>query len=80
MIEIILEVIIIKAKIPSGWEWNEAVKSPLKMYEIEFPKPHPGQSSNPRLARGQIVKCASPGEWIKIRKNKPSIQTKKCIY
>ena len=31
------------------------------MYEIEFPKPQPGQNSNPRLDKGQIVKCDSPG-------------------
>ena len=31
------------------------------MYEIEFPKPQPGQNSKPRLDSGQMVKCASPG-------------------
>ena len=62
MIEIILKTIIIKAKIPKGCEWNEEIKSPLNKWEIEFPKPHPGQNSNPRLANGQIVKCVSPGE------------------
>ena len=31
------------------------------MYDIEFPKPHPGQNSNPKLAKGQIVKCVFSG-------------------
>jgi hypothetical protein len=61
MIVMILSVIIIKAKIPNGCERNDKLSSPLNKYEIEFPNPHPGQKSNPRLAKGQIVKCVSPG-------------------
>jgi hypothetical protein len=61
MIEIILNMIIIKAKIPKGCEWKEEIKSPLKRKEIEFPNPQPGQKSIPIFANGQIVKCDSPG-------------------
>lgn len=67
MIEIILSVIIIKANIPKGCDWIDEIKSPLNKYEIELPRPHPGQNSNPKFEIGQIVKCDSPGEWIKIR-------------
>lgn len=74
MIVIILDKIIIRAKIPNGWEWNEEIKSPIKIYDMEFPKPHPGQNLIPRLAKGQIVKCEFPGEWIKSRNAKPNIQ------
>ncbi|GIK61282.1 MAG: hypothetical protein DAHOPDDO_01504 [Ignavibacteriaceae bacterium] len=62
MIVIILRVKTISAKIPNGCDRNEEIISPLNRKEIEFPNPHPGQNSNPRLARGQIVKCVSPGE------------------
>jgi len=48
--------IINKAKIPNGWELNDASKFPLNKYEIELPSPHPGQKSNPKFAIGQIVK------------------------
>ena len=56
MIVIILNISIIKAKIPNGCELNDAIKSPLNKYEIEFPNPQPGQKSIPRFLRGQIVK------------------------
>ena len=67
MSEKILIEMTITAKIPSGCEWNEETKSPLNKYEIEFPKPQPGQNSKPRFAIGQIVKCECSGELIKIR-------------
>ena len=67
MIVMILNAIIIKAKIPKGCEWNDEVKSPRNKYEIEFPNPQPGQKSNPRFAIGQIVKWASDGEYINAR-------------
>ena len=67
MIKIILKVIIIKAKIPSGWEWNDELNSPLTKYEMEFPNPQPGQKSIPRFASGQIVKWVLSGELIKAR-------------
>jgi len=60
-------VIIIIAKIPNGCELNEELKSPLNKKEIEFPKPHPGQNSIPRLANGQIVKWVVPGELNRAR-------------
>ena len=61
MIVTILNMIIINAKIPNGCDWNDSTKLPVKMYDIEFPKPQPGQNSIPRFAKGQIVKCVSPG-------------------
>jgi len=67
MSEKILIEMTIKAKIPSGCDWNEETKSPLNKYEIELPKPQPGQNSKPRFEIGQIVKCVSPGEWTKSR-------------
>ena len=67
MIVMILNAIIIKAKIPKGCEWKEEAKSPLNRYEIEFPNPHPGQNSNPRFESGQIVKWVASGEFINAR-------------
>ena len=75
MIEIILKVIIMKAKIPNGCEWKDEIKSPLKRKEIEFPIPQPGQKSIPKFANGQIVKCNSPGVWTNIKNSNPIIQT-----
>jgi len=44
------------AKIPSGCMWNEALISPLKRYDIEWPNPQPGQYLKPKLLKGQSVK------------------------
>lgn len=61
MIVIILRAKTIRAKIPSGCELIDEIRSARNKYEIEFPKPHPGQKSIPRFFNGQTVKCAPPG-------------------
>lgn len=58
--ETILYVIIISAKIPSGWTKNDSKIFPEKIMEIECPNPQPGQKSNPRFDIGQIVKWFEP--------------------
>jgi hypothetical protein len=54
---IILYMIIAKAKMPSGWDLNELIKSAWYINEIDFPIPQPGQKSKPKLLNGQSVKC-----------------------
>lgn len=42
----------IKAGRPKGCALNEANISPLKINAILWPKPHPGQKSQPKFANG----------------------------
>lgn len=44
-----------KAKKPNGWVCHEFGKSPLSKKPIERPSPQPGQKSNPKLKRGQML-------------------------
>lgn len=47
---------IIRAGIPKGWQWKDALISPLKIHEMECPSPHPGQKLNPMFFNGQSDK------------------------
>jgi hypothetical protein len=62
------------AKIPMGWVRNESEKSPWKNRDIDLPSPQPGQNSNPRFFRGQIVKCPKESASINASAKSPASQ------
>ena len=47
--------------IPNGCTSRDFMTSPRKNHEIEWPKPQPGQKSNPIFFKGQRLKCPHTG-------------------